>query len=82
MLDDTACQFYIMENEREWQERSRTEKERRKGEEKETDEEKCRGEKKKITCSTDVLAGFMLGLKSGCKFGWIRRRTRIHVNIS
>lgn len=31
VLDDTACQFYIMENERERQERSRTERERRKG---------------------------------------------------
>lgn len=35
-----------------------------------TSEEKCRREQKemKITCSTNVLAGFMLRLKSDCKF--------------
>lgn len=41
----------------------------------------------KITCSTNVLAGFMLGLKSNCKFRRIlamekNEKSHIHVNIS
>lgn len=94
VLDDFACQFYIIENENE------KEKERRKGKRNRIRKKETgwrRGVKRsteeqkemKITCSTNVLAGFMLSLKSDCKFRRIlamdtekNGKSHTHVNIS
>lgn len=94
MLDDFACQFYTIKNDKERggkgdDKRNRIKK--RLDREGEKRVKRSIGEQKemKITCSTNVLAGFMLGLKSDCKFRRIpamdtekNRKSHTHVNIS